>query len=253
MAVAIEFINLIIPIANIEKHYLGGFAQYRKDVRHRSVIWSDNYIVRDGAMNSMDIGSLVREWERRGLQPTEIVDNVEKWKDLCVVEVFGGKTLPCDWLVENEDGTVSHIDENSKTDSVIDGIAPDHITELAENEIFVFGSNIHGRHAGGAARMARIKWGAIQGQGEGLQGQTYAIPTMFKTVEEIQPYVHRFIAFAAANPDKCFLVTKIGCGIAGFEVEEIANLFVDVIDKNIKNVFLPKDFFDHLTYNVNTL
>ncbi|MDR1847642.1 MAG: hypothetical protein LBR17_05945 [Bacteroidales bacterium] len=123
-------------------------------------------------------------------------------------------------------------------------VSSDTITELTDNEIFVFGSNIHGNHAGGAARVARRKWGAIQGQGEGLQGQTYAIPTMFKTVEDIQPYVERFIEFAEKNPDKRFLVTKIGCGIAGFKVEEIANLFVDVIDKNIKNIYLPKEFFN---------
>ena len=65
---------------------------------------------------------------------------------------------------------------------------------------------------------------------------------MFNTVEEIQPYVRQFIAFAEANPDKRFFVTKIGCGIAGFSVEEIADLFVDVIDKNIKNIILPKEF-----------
>ncbi|MDR1458799.1 MAG: hypothetical protein LBI60_01085 [Bacteroidales bacterium] len=121
-------------------------------------------------------------------------------------------------------------------------VSPDNITTLAENEIFVFGSNIYGEHNGGAARIARKKWGAIQGQGEGLQGQTYAIPTMFNSVEEIQPYVERFIEFAEKNPENRFFVTKIGCGIAGFKVEEIANLFIDVIDKNIKNVLLPIEF-----------
>lgn len=119
---------------------------------------------------------------------------------------------------------------------------PERITELKPNEIFVFGSNLAGAHGGGAARLAYNRFGAVWGQGVGLQGQSYAIPTMQGGVETIKPYVDEFIAFAKAHPEMKFLVTKIGCGIAGFTAEEIAPLFVDAID--CKNIILPKEFDD---------
>jgi hypothetical protein len=122
-----------------------------------------------------------------------------------------------------------------------DRITPEQINQLDPDEIFVFGSNLEGNHAGGAARTA-MQWGAVMGQSEGLQGKTYAIPTMFKTVEEIKPYVNRFIEYANKNPYKRFLVTKIGCGIAGFNYKDIAPLFDSVIRKNITNICLPKEW-----------
>lgn len=117
---------------------------------------------------------------------------------------------------------------------------PDFITELKENEIFVFGSNLEGMHGGGAARLAYDKFGAIWGQGVGLQGQSYGIPTMHGGVEAIKPYVDEFIEFAKSHPELTFLVTRIGCGIAGFRDEEIAPLFKECID--IENVILPRSF-----------
>ena len=117
---------------------------------------------------------------------------------------------------------------------------PDRISTLQPNEIFVFGSNLAGMHGGGAARLAYNRFGAIWGQGVGLQGQSYAIPTMQGGVETIQPYVDEFIAFAKAHPEYIFLVTRIGCGIAGFREEEIAPLFVTAID--VENVILPETF-----------
>ena len=104
---------------------------------------------------------------------------------------------------------------------------PEQITVLGENEIFVFGSNLEGRHAGGAARLARRSFGAIMGQGVGLQGNSYAIPTMQGGVETIRPYVDKFVAFAKEHCDLRFYVTKIGCGITGFSVWDIAPLFAD--------------------------
>jgi hypothetical protein len=120
-------------------------------------------------------------------------------------------------------------------------ISPKWIKSLQEKEIFVFGSNISGFHGGGAARLA-MQWGAVWGQGIGLQGQTYAIPTMFDTAVEIKPYVDEFLAFAKMNPELKFLVTEIGCGIAGFIYEDIAPLFKPAIDENNENVYLPKSF-----------
>ena len=117
---------------------------------------------------------------------------------------------------------------------------PDFITELKENEIFVFGSNLQGMHGGGAARLAYEKFGAIWGQGVGLQGQSYGIPTMHGGVNAIKPYVDEFIEFAKSHPELTFLVTRIGCGIAGFRDEEIAPLFKECIE--IENVILPRSF-----------
>ena len=117
---------------------------------------------------------------------------------------------------------------------------PERISELKENEIFVFGSNLSGSHGGGAALLAYRKFGAVWGQGVGLQGQSYGIPTMQGGVETIKPYVDEFIAFAKAHPEMKFLVTKIGCGIAGFTVDEIAPLFRRAID--CKNIVLPREF-----------
>ena len=122
------------------------------------------------------------------------------------------------------------------------GYTPERITELKPNEIFVFGSNLAGAHGDGAARLAYNRFGAIWGQGVGLQGQSYAIPTMQGGVETIKPYVDEFIRFAKQHLEQKFLVTKIGCGIAGFKVDEIAPLFYHAIDS--ENIVLPKEFDD---------
>ena len=119
-------------------------------------------------------------------------------------------------------------------------VTPNFITTLQPNEIFVFGSNLAGAHGGGAAWIAYERFGAIMGQGVGLQGHSYAIPTMQGGVETIKPYVDEFIAFAKAHPEYKFLVTKIGCGIAGFSTEEIAPLFAKAIA--VENIILPVEF-----------
>lgn len=121
---------------------------------------------------------------------------------------------------------------------------PERITRLEKNEVFVFGSNLGGYHGGGAARVAMDCFGAVWGQGVGLQGQCYAIPTMQGGVETIRPYVDEFIAFARQHKEKTFLVTRIGCGIAGFFDEDIAPLFADAIDD--ANIILPETFVEIL-------
>ena len=115
---------------------------------------------------------------------------------------------------------------------------PEFITHLEPNEVFVFGSNLEGAHGGGAAAIARRNFGAVWGQGVGLQGQSYGIPTMQGGVETIKPYVDEFIAFAKSKPELTFFVTRIGCGIAGFRDEEIAPLFAEA--HNVENIILPK-------------
>ena len=121
---------------------------------------------------------------------------------------------------------------------------PDKITALQPNEVFVFGSNLAGMHGGGAARVARKLFGAVMGQGVGLQGQSYAIPTMQGGVETIKPYVDEFITFASAHPELKFYVTRIGCGIAGFTTQEIAPLFKNALGK--PTIVLPRDFAEVL-------
>lgn len=117
---------------------------------------------------------------------------------------------------------------------------PGRIESLQDGEIFVFGSNLQGMHGGGAARVARLKFGAVMGQGVGLQGQSYAIPTMQGGVETIRPYVDEFTRFASDHSELFFLVTRIGCGIAGFTDADIAPLFRE--SAKLKNVCLPKSF-----------
>lgn len=122
---------------------------------------------------------------------------------------------------------------------------PENISSLGEDEVFVFGSNLAGHHLGGAARTAMERFGAVWGQGVGLQGKSYAIPTMQGGVETIKPYVDDFIRLAREWDQTTFYITRIGCGIAGFSDEEIAPLFAGALD--LYNVRLPKSFVDILT------
>ena len=115
---------------------------------------------------------------------------------------------------------------------------PWNITALQPNEIFVFGSNLKGIHGGGAALTAYKKFGAIWGEGVGLHGQSYGIPTMQGGVETIRPYVDEFVEYAKAHQNLTFLVTRIGCGIAGFTDDDISPLLKKA--KGIDNVILPK-------------
>lgn len=98
--------------------------------------------------------------------------------------------------------------------------------------IFVFGSNLAGRHAGGAAREAAINFAAEEGVGVGMTGRAYAIPTMdgnFRPLplEVIKQHVEDFLKVANRNPQKEFFVTAIGCGIAGYSPLEIAPMFLE--------------------------
>ena len=124
-------------------------------------------------------------------------------------------------------------------------ITNENITKLEDNQVFVFGSNEGGRHGKGAAKTA-LKWGAKYGQAEGLQGKTYGIPTVNSSisnnlsVDKIKIYVDRFVLFAKARQDLHFLVTEIGCGLAGMSHKQIAPLFKDT--KSIENISLPRKF-----------
>lgn len=124
-------------------------------------------------------------------------------------------------------------------------ITPNNITKLKDNEIFVFGSNESGRHGKGAAKTA-LGWGAKYGQARGLQGKTYGIPTKDYSVRitlpisKIKIYVDEFIEFSKTRPDLVFLVTEIGCGLAGYKPKDIAPLFKDA--QELENIYLPEKF-----------
>lgn len=128
------------------------------------------------------------------------------------------------------------------------GVTPDYIDRILPNQIFVFGSNVLGYHTGGASRTARKKFGAVWGQAEGLQGQSYAIPVDFgrgiRKDTEVKASVEKFIAFAKEHEQLFFFVTRIGCGIGGYRDDEMAQFFKDALD--VRNICLPKSFVDVL-------
>ena len=125
---------------------------------------------------------------------------------------------------------------------------PDFVVDLGQNEVFVFGSNLNGVHTGGASMMALKNFGANWGQAEGPQGQSYAIPTDIRgeAVDNVSAYLKRhidkFIDYAKAHQGKTFLVTKVGCGNAGFDVEFMAQFFKETLE--MKNVRLPREFVE---------
>lgn len=125
-------------------------------------------------------------------------------------------------------------------------ITPENIVNVASNEVFVFGSNLSGRHGKGAAKTA-LSWGAKWDQAAGIQGRTYGIPTKDAaikrtlTIEEIKPFVDDFIEWAKYHTGNIFLVTEIGCGLAGYKPKDIAPLFSGCID--LPNVKLPERFW----------
>ena len=126
---------------------------------------------------------------------------------------------------------------------MIGRITPENIKKLEPGQIFVFGSNQSGRHGKGAAKTA-LTWGAIWGQANGLQGRTYGISTKDKSVKrtlsntEIKPIVDEFIEFAKTHPELTFLVTEVGCGLAGCKPKQIAPLFKGAIE--VPNIHLPE-------------
>lgn len=126
---------------------------------------------------------------------------------------------------------------------------PEKITKLQPNQIFVFGSNYAGRHGKGAALTAVRKFGARYGQGAGLMGQSYGIATKGHKLEvlplhKIKVQIDKLLRFAEQHPELQFLVTKIGCGLAGYSEKEIAFLFKGTVIPS--NIVLPLDFEKHL-------
>ena len=141
------------------------------------------------------------------------------------------------------------------TKEILDRITPENIKSINENEVFVFGSNLSGRHGKGAAKTA-LGWGAKWGQASGIQGKTYGIPTKDASIkrtlriDEIKPFVDDFIEWAKYHTGNVFYVTEIGCGLAGYKPKDIAPLFSGCVE--LKNVKLPQRFWHKLSSTSTT-
>lgn len=120
-------------------------------------------------------------------------------------------------------------------------ITPERVSRLEPHEVFVFGSNAEGHHGAGAARVAHDSFGAVWGEGRGHHGQTYAIDTM-SGLERIADEARTFLEYAREHPELTFLLTPVGCGIAGYTPAQIAPLFRGAPD----NVAMPQSFLEHL-------
>ena len=130
------------------------------------------------------------------------------------------------------------------------------ISSLKENQIFVFGSNLRGIHGAGAAALAHRRFGARWDVGEGMTGNCYALPTkdeniVTRSLNDIQVSVNRFITCARMFRDNDFLLTEVGCGLAGLKVEEIAPLFED--GRHLTNIVWPKSFVNVLSQDHNEI
>ena len=172
--------------------------------------------------------------------PTRYEKFMEDECSYSMVRPSVGAKMPRPSVGANRDFIFRDMDKKKKG-----RVTPEWIDDLQENQVFVFGSNLAGMHGGGAARVARLRFGAVMGKGVGMQGRSYAIPTMQGGTETIRPYVNDFIAYAKEHPELTFLVTPIGCGIAGFEPEDIAPLFEEA--SNVENIWLPESFWKVLT------
>ena len=187
-------------------------AQYKTEATVRKKI--EEYVAKSGIFRRDELKELKYNMK----------DFLEEWK----------RQLP---IVEAEEMAKYETSPNNPASRT----TPNRITRLGANEVFVFGSNAQGLHYGGAAKQAVESFGAVMGQGHGLQGKSYAINSM-SGLAEMSKDVEAFEAFAKAHPEKRFLVTLIGCGIAGFRPSDVALLFEGC--KELENVCLPAEFWD---------
>ena len=187
-------------------------ATYKTEASLRKKI--KEYIIKSGIFKKEELGEV----------KLDMKDFLVEWKNQL-------KIVKAEELAKLE---ISHNNPDSR-------VTPEIITRLAANEVFVFGSNEHGLHAAGAAKWAVEHFGAVKGQGNGMQGMSYAIPSV-SGLGVMGEYVKQFCEYAIAHPEKRFLVTPIGCGIAGFTVEQVAPLFKAC--REIENVSLPSSFWN---------
>ena len=198
-------------------------------------------------------GELTRNWLRRGSRAAAMRSKPYNDMFCCnngrvdwtvVADAFNSLVAELAADVDMRPWLYNYVMHNSRVKVAVTSyrprFTPDNIACLGYDEVFVFGSNLQGVHHGGAARVAFREFGAVMGQGVGLQGQSYAIPTMQGGVDTIRPYVDEFVRFADSHRELVFYVTRIGCGIAGFSDVDIAPLFAAA--RYMDNVILPRRF-----------
>lgn len=196
-------------------------------------------------INLVDKLNLLDEWK-----DLDYCDQVMSDKPQVDVEGLSAESLPFDVPASAVPESVPREQTPPPSDNVhyLDKskirVSSDRIEMLADNEVFVFGSNIGGKHVGGAARQAYQKFGAEWGVGSGPTGKCYAIPTMHGGIEVVASYVDTFIKYASEHPELRFLVTKVGCGVAKFHPNQIAPLFAQAV--GLPNVYLPAEFWLYL-------
>lgn len=190
----------------------------------------DNVIVLGRKQNVWEVIDMSCEHELRNMGCYETFE--EAYNSVVQVSDFQKGRIDPDDIVNDECDSYSYNREYT----------PNKITSLAENEIFVFGSNIKGRQIGGAANYAHNHFGAEWGVGEGITGNSYALPTMEGGVDYIRGKVNTFLDYASKHPELKFYVTLVGCGIAGNTPDQIGPLFMDAI--SMENVILPKEFVE---------
>ena len=143
--------------------------------------------------------------------------------------------------MENQENTNNQAQAQEKTSAKMERVTPEKVNNLHAHEVFVFGSNLQGRHDSGDARIAFQRYGAKMGQSFGPQGRCYAIPTLNDAPSIIKPYAEEFIDYAKQHPELAFLVTKIGSEV-GCSPQEVAPMFKKAV--KVQNVYLPMEFWD---------
>lgn len=171
----------------------------------------------------------------------------EMWERERMAKMRSSSRMKFNRMHMDEEGRSSFYEEENRGDYYrrMDDrsrFTPEHVTRLRPHEIFVFGSNTKGMHSDGAAGYARKNFGAVYGQAEGLQGQSYAIPTAGVSLNDVYEAVQRFTEFAQHHPEYTFLVTAVGCGNAGWDIYDIAPMFGRAA--SLGNVKLPSAFWN---------
>ena len=177
---------------------------------------------------------------KKAIEKQILETKVFRQDDLSKLKYQGRKDVLDEWKVVHA-VYEEEVEDKARELSNSGRVTPDNIVTLRSNEIFVFGSNALGQHGGGAARYAYEHFGAVMGEGHGLHGKSYAIDSM-SGLAVMEAEVKAFAEYAKSHSSLKFLVTPIGCGIAGFNVKQIAPMFECC--RNISNVSLPASFWD---------
>lgn len=238
---------------NASKEYSGKAIKALVDKMKEEYGWNFSYIgtnqdVESVASNLSISNTMYFEDTQEGLGAAYKRDSRSRSRMYCVIDSFFSKVFD-----DNQDSIDERVGKVHdmlrkhknfrKLGEFSHRITPDRVDHLEEGQVFVFGSNLRGNHNGGASYDALIHFGAIMGQAEGLQGQSYAIPST-DGMDSLSKHVRTFIDFADKHPELTFLVTRIGCGVAGYTVQEVAPLFASVVD--MENVWLPKEFWEEI-------